>query len=86
MYTYMHKYAYKYTYICICDSFIVGNFGNPLYFVEIGYYTRFIAHPITKSKFRTFTITRLCSKQAEIIHNREKENVGQGEARHRKYL
>jgi hypothetical protein len=30
MNVYMHKYAYNYTYICICDSFIIGNFGSPL--------------------------------------------------------
>jgi hypothetical protein len=35
MNAYLYKYAYNYTYICICDSFIIGNFGNPLYFVEI---------------------------------------------------
>jgi hypothetical protein len=32
-------------------------------------------------------ITKLCRRQAEIIHNRENENVrniGQGETRHRK--
>jgi hypothetical protein len=33
-------------------------------------------------------ITKLCRQQAEVIQNRDKENVrtiGQGEARHRKY-
>jgi hypothetical protein len=48
---YLHKYAYKYTYIYICDSLIICNSGNPLHFVEIGYYTRFFAHPITKIMF-----------------------------------
>jgi hypothetical protein len=28
--TYMNKYAYKYTYICICDSLIIGKFGSLL--------------------------------------------------------
>jgi hypothetical protein len=32
--TYMHKYAYRYTYICICDSLITGKFVSSLYFVK----------------------------------------------------
>jgi hypothetical protein len=40
-------------YTCICNSLIIGNFENPLYFVEIGYYMRFIAHPITKIMFHS---------------------------------
>jgi hypothetical protein len=30
MNAYMNKYAYKYTYICICDSLIIGKFGSLL--------------------------------------------------------
>jgi hypothetical protein len=43
MNAYMNKCAYKYTYICICDSLIIGEFGSR--------YTRFVAHPITKIMF-----------------------------------
>jgi hypothetical protein len=53
MNAYMHKYAYKYTYICICDSLIIGKFGNPLYFVKISCYTRFVAHPVTSIMFHS---------------------------------
>jgi hypothetical protein len=28
--TYMNQYAYKCTYICICDSLIIGKFGSLL--------------------------------------------------------
>jgi hypothetical protein len=28
MNAYVHKYTYKYTYICNCDSLIVGKFGS----------------------------------------------------------
>jgi hypothetical protein len=34
MNAYMHKYAYNYTYICNCDSLIIGKFGSSLYFVK----------------------------------------------------
>jgi hypothetical protein len=27
---FINKYAYKYTYICICDSLIIGKFGSLL--------------------------------------------------------
>jgi hypothetical protein len=30
MNAYMNKFAYKYTYICICDSLIIGKFGSLL--------------------------------------------------------
>jgi hypothetical protein len=30
MNAYMNKYAYKYTYICICDSLIIGKFESLL--------------------------------------------------------
>jgi hypothetical protein len=52
MNAYMHKYAYKYTHVSICDSLIIGKFGNPLYFVQTDCYTRFIARPITKIMFQ----------------------------------
>jgi hypothetical protein len=51
MTAYLQKYAYKYTYLCIRDSLIIGNFGNPLHSLEIGYYTRSVAHPISKTTF-----------------------------------
>jgi hypothetical protein len=53
---YLQKYAYKYTYICIFDSLSISNFGNPLEFVEISYYRRFIAHPITKIMFHSLIL------------------------------
>jgi hypothetical protein len=34
MNAYMHKYAYNYTYVCNCDSLIIGKFGSSLYFVK----------------------------------------------------
>jgi hypothetical protein len=55
---YMNKYAYKYTYICICDSFIIGKFGSVLQFEKIGCYTRFDVHPITKVMFHSKDQTR----------------------------
>jgi hypothetical protein len=30
----MLKYAYNYTYICNCESLIIGKFGSSLYFVK----------------------------------------------------
>jgi hypothetical protein len=30
MNAYMKKYTYKYTYICVCDSLIIGKFGSLL--------------------------------------------------------
>jgi hypothetical protein len=30
-----HKFAYNYTYICICDSLIIGKFGSKLRYVEV---------------------------------------------------
>jgi hypothetical protein len=56
MNAYLHKCAYKYTYICICDSLIIGNFGNPLYFAEISYYLRFVAHLKTKNLFHSLIL------------------------------
>jgi hypothetical protein len=44
----MNAYMHKYTYICICDSLIIGKFGSLLWFGKIGCYTRFVAHPVTK--------------------------------------
>jgi hypothetical protein len=29
-YAYVNKYAYKYTYICICESLIIGKFESLL--------------------------------------------------------
>jgi hypothetical protein len=53
---YFQKYAYKYTYFCICCFFIVGSFGNQLYFEGIVYSTRFIAYQITKIMFNSLII------------------------------
>jgi hypothetical protein len=54
MKAYMLKYAYNYTYICNCDSLIIGKFGSSLYFVKkIVYYTRLVALPITKIMFHS---------------------------------
>jgi hypothetical protein len=49
--TYMHKYAYKYTYICNCDSSIIGKFSSSLYLKKICCYKRFVVYPITKIMF-----------------------------------
>jgi hypothetical protein len=54
----MNKYAYKYTYICICDSLIIGKFGSLLQFGKIGCFTRFVAHPVTKIMFHSLDRTR----------------------------
>jgi hypothetical protein len=54
MNAYMHKYAYKYTYICICESFTIGKFGN-LLFVKTGH-TRFVVHPLSKIMFHSLIL------------------------------
>jgi hypothetical protein len=54
---YMNKCAYKYTYICICDSLIIGKFGSLLYFGKIECFTRFVAYPITKIMFHSWDQT-----------------------------
>jgi hypothetical protein len=41
--SYVNKYAYKYTYICIFDTLIIVKFGSLLKFGKIGYFTRFVA-------------------------------------------
>jgi hypothetical protein len=75
----MNVYLHKYTYIC--DSLIIGNFGNPLYFVEIGYYTRFVAHPMTKIMFYSlillsssllYLFSTLITLKRPLTHNLDK--------------
>jgi hypothetical protein len=56
------------SYICICDSLIIGNFGNPLHFVEIDYYTRFNAHSITKINVSQFNSSVLPSVTPSIVY------------------
>jgi hypothetical protein len=53
MNAYVNKYTYKYTYICICNSLIIGKFGSLLQFGNIGRGTRFVAYPITKIMFHS---------------------------------
>jgi hypothetical protein len=53
MHTYMHKYAYKHTYICICDFLITDKFESILKFGKIGSYSRFDAHPIKNCMFHS---------------------------------
>jgi hypothetical protein len=64
----MNAYLHKYTYICICDSLIIGNFGNTLYFVEISYYTRFVDHLITKIYVAQFNSSVLPSVTPSIVY------------------
>jgi hypothetical protein len=55
MNVYMHKYAYNYTYICNCDSLIIGEFGSSLYFVKRNWLLyKTLAHPMTKIMFHLF--------------------------------
>jgi hypothetical protein len=45
-------------------------------------------HTVIKLPYVYHYVIRLCRKQAEVIHNHENEyvrDIGQGEARHRKY-
>jgi hypothetical protein len=52
----MNAYLHKcYTYIYMCHSLFICNFGNLLYeyFGEIGYYKSFVAHPLTKIMFQS---------------------------------
>jgi hypothetical protein len=39
--------------ICIRDSLIIGKVGSQLQFEKMGCYTRFVAHPITKTTFHS---------------------------------